>query len=80
MTPEQIVEHIRAHPKCIVSLYGKEDHELIDESVLLNPADWNDTSEPGDDEEYWENWSDKIAWGDGIRCCFEDGNVSFEEV
>jgi hypothetical protein len=75
MNASDIVKYLKANPGCIKALYDAEDRPIIDESELLDPNDWVDvTEEP--DFVVWEN--ENVSWGDGIRFCFEDGEVDFE--
>jgi len=78
ITAHFIVDYIAFRPGCVKTLYPEGDHHLIDESQLLDPNDWHDTTEDGDGCIFWEN--ENGTWGDGIRFCYEDGEVTLEEL
>jgi len=75
-----IIKHIKKNPGCIEVLYSPEDRDQIDESVLFNPDDWKRDEDDGMGYKYYENWSDKIKWADGIRACWDTGELTFEET
>lgn len=70
--------YIRTHPGCVAECWGGYKNEVC-EFALLNPNDW--TCDDGDSH-YWENWSDRITWADGIRAYAWDGEdeICFEET
>lgn len=76
VTPEFICDYIKSHPGCILSLFAEVDHDVVDEDQLLNPADWQDTTEEAG-LVYWENQN--VDFVDGIRFCLEGGVITFED-
>lgn len=85
LTANVIVDWIKKHPGCIKNLFDEETQHLVDESLFLDPEDWEDTTDcieslyPG--EQFWENWNPAITYADGVRCSLIPGqHPTFEET
>jgi len=77
-TADRIVAFIKERPGCIKVLYPASYRAYIIEDQLLNPDDWEDMTEPGE-EVTWVN--EEVSWADGIRACIDsDGLIAFEEI
>lgn len=90
--PETIVKYIKDNPGCIKIMYGEQDQDKVDESLLLNPGDWElhpeyievDKDEPWINDNiniimgYWDEnkWIKCNGWCDGIIANFDDGDLA----